>query len=71
MTETFRQKDDTPSKKVVVVKSVSGLGNMYETAMFPNQPAGYVGTYSTMDFMNMPVVVSGNQVLDGVIHSLL
>jgi hypothetical protein len=39
--------------------------------MFPNQPAGYVGTYSTMDFMNMPVVVSGNQVLDGVIHSLL
>lgn len=58
-------------KKVVVVKIVSGLGNMYETTIFPKQPAGITGSCSMMEFANMPVVVSANQILDGVIHSLL
>ncbi|SET19487.1 Glycine/sarcosine/betaine reductase component B subunits [Enterococcus malodoratus] len=69
-TEKYNAEKKT-AKKIVLVKSVSGLGNMYETAMFPDQPGGYLGAYSTMDFMNMPVVVTANQVLDGVIHSLI
>ncbi|MGG5314677.1 glycine/sarcosine/betaine reductase component B subunit [Enterococcus sp. AZ072] len=69
--EKYTQDHEAASQKIVLVKSVSGLGNMYETALFPSEPSGYIGAYSTMDFMNMPVVVSTNQVLDGVIHSLL
>lgn len=59
------------NQRFTLIKLVSGLGNMYETALFPKQPAGYIGSYSTMEFMNMPVVVSTNQILDGVIHSLV
>ncbi|MGM0168864.1 hypothetical protein IGI39_004619 [Enterococcus sp. AZ135] len=69
--EKYDCKPEKAVQKIVLIKSVSGLGNMYETAVFPNQPGGYIGSYSTMDFMNMPVVVSVNQIVDGVIHSLL
>lgn len=59
------------AKRLILVKVVSGLGNMYDTSVFPMEPAGYLGSYHTMNFMNMPVLVSGPQILDGVIHSLL
>lgn len=29
--------------KVILVKIVSGLGNMYDTALFPNEPGGVLG----------------------------
>lgn len=57
--------------KVVLVKIVSGLGNMYDTSVFPNQPGGFNGSRLMMDSKNMPVVITPNQCRDGAIHSLL
>ncbi len=59
------------ASKVVLVKIVSGLGNMYETAMFPEEPGGVLGAHFMMDSKNLPYVITPNQCRDGVIHSLL
>jgi hypothetical protein len=58
-------------RKVILVKIVSGLGNMYDTAMFPYEPGGYLGSHNMMDSKNIPYVITPNQCRDGVIHSLL
>lgn len=58
-------------RKVILVKIVSGLGNMYDTAMFPYEPGGYLGSRNMMDSKNIPYVITPNQCRDGVIHSLL
>lgn len=60
-----------PRPKVGIVKVVSGLGNMYESSVFPREPGGFLGSRCLMDMNNTPVVVSPTQCLDGVIHSLL
>ncbi len=57
--------------KVMLVKIVSGLGNMYDTAIFPNEPGGFLGAHNMMDSKNLPYVITPNQCRDGVIHSLL
>lgn len=57
--------------KIVLVKIVSGLGNMYDTAMFPAEPGGFNGSRSMMRTGNLPYVISGCQCRDGVIHSLV
>lgn len=58
-------------RKVILVKIVSGLGNMYDTAMFPYEPGGIIGAHNMMNSQNLPYVISPNQCRDGVIHSLL
>lgn len=58
-------------RKVVLVKIVSGLGNMYDTAMFPYEPGGFLGSHNMMDSKNIPYVITPNQCRDGAIHSLL
>lgn len=58
-------------KRVILVKIVSGLGNMYDTSVFPRQPGGFCGSRMMMDAKNMPVVITPNQCRDGAIHSLL
>lgn len=58
-------------RKVILVKIVSGLGNMYDTAMFPYEPGGFIGAHNMMDSKNIPYVITANQCRDGVIHSLL
>ena len=63
---------DRPSKmRIGLVKICSGLGNMYDTSVYPNQPAGYLGSYLTRDTDNKPIFMTANEVLDGAIHSLL
>lgn len=63
---------ERPGKsKVVLVKIVSGLGNMYDTAMFPNEPGGVLGARNMMDSKNLPYLITANQCRDGAIHSLL
>lgn len=57
-------------KKIVIIKLVSGLGCMYETSLFPNEPAGFVGAKSIMAFENVPIVVTPNQYRDGVVHAM-
>lgn len=57
--------------KIIQVKIVSGLGNMYDSAMFPYEPGGYLGSHNMMDSKNVPYAVTPNQGNDGVLHSLL
>lgn len=58
-------------RKVVLIKIVSGLGNMYDTSMFPYEPGGFIGSRQMMNSSNLPYVISPNQCKDGAIHSLL
>lgn len=58
-------------RKVILVKIVSGLGNMYDTAMFPYEPGGFLGAHNMMDSKNIPYMITPNQCRAGVIHSLL
>ncbi|WP_456079036.1 glycine/sarcosine/betaine reductase component B subunit [Mogibacterium sp.] len=57
--------------RIGLVKICSGLGNMYDTMVFPNQPAGVLGAYMTRDKDNPPIFMTPCEVLDGAIHSLL
>ncbi len=57
--------------KIIQVKIVSGLGNMYDSAMFPYEPGGYLGSHNMMDSKNVPYAITPNQGNDGVLHSLL
>jgi hypothetical protein len=56
--------------KILLVKLVSGLGCLYDTCFFPNEPGGYIGSRSIMDMGNMPIFVSGNEYIDGVVRGL-
>lgn len=69
--EELQDESKPGRRKVILVKIVSGLGNMYDTAMFPYEPAGLLGSHNMMDSKNIPYVITPNQCRDGVIHSLL
>lgn len=70
-TEEFYNVARPGRKKVVLVKLVSGLGNMYDTALFPLEPGGMLGARQMRSMGNMPVYLTPNQCRDGAIHSLL
>lgn len=56
--------------KVMLVKLVSGLGCMYDTAIFPKEPSGIIGAKSIMDYGNIQLFLSSNEYKDGALHSL-
>jgi len=58
-------------RKVILVKITSGLGNMYDTTMFPDEPGGFIGSHNMMTSQNVPYVITPNQCRDGAIHTLL
>ena len=41
--ESFSDMSRPGAKKVILVKIVSGLGNMYDSSVYPNQPGGFIG----------------------------
>ena len=57
--------------RLILVKISSGLGNMYDTAIFPDQPGGILGAQQMRLRNNDPVIFSPLQVLDGAIHTLI
>lgn len=57
--------------KIGLVKIVSGLGNMYDTILCPNEPSGVLGGYLIRNRNNNPVYITANECRDGFIHSLL
>lgn len=69
--EEYRDVAKPGKRKVILVKIVSGLGNMYDTAMFPYEPGGFLGAHNMMTSGNIPYVITPNQCRDGAIHSLL
>jgi hypothetical protein len=57
--------------KIALVKLVPGLGCLYDTLLFPNEPAGYAGGKSIMDRSNnVQVFITPNEYRDGAVHSL-
>lgn len=57
--------------KIALIKIVSGLGNMYDTALFPVHPAGMEGSCILREKNNTAVGIHPLECLDGAIHSLL
>lgn len=59
--------------RLILVKISSGLGNMYDTVIFPDQPGGILGSRAEQMRIreNNPVYFTPLQVMDGVIHTLL
>lgn len=58
-------------QKIVLIKLVAGLGCLYDTCLFPSEPAGYMGGKSIMDRSNnVQVAITPNEYRDGVIRSL-
>lgn len=66
---TWQRRPEKP--RLVIVKIVSALGAMYDTALFPNQPAGFLGSRCLLDGLQFPVFLTPLQVLDGAIHSMV
>lgn len=62
--------DNLSGERVVLVKLVSGLGCMYETLLFPDEPGGVAGATSIIESGNFPQFITPNQYLDGVIHAM-
>ncbi len=57
--------------RIALVKLVPGLGCMYDTFLFGNEPCGFVGAGSIMDLSNkVQVVLSPNEYRDGAVRSL-
>ena len=70
-TEDFVMTERPSKMRIGLVNICSGLGNMYDTSVYPDQPAGYLGSYLTRDTDNKPIFMTANEVLDGAIHSLI
>lgn len=73
-TEIFRYQPflsygDVPN--IALIKLVSGLGNMYDTSLFPSEPCGFCGSTLLRQHNNSPVQLTGLECLDGAIHSLI
>ncbi|MEO1771421.1 proline reductase cluster protein PrdD [Candidatus Enterococcus ferrettii] len=65
--------DDHPrpnAKQVVLVKEVSGQGAIYDTRLFPTEPAGFQGSKSIIDMGCMPQLVTPNEYRDGIIRAM-
>lgn len=69
--ERFQWISHPGKMRIGLVKICSGLGNMYDTALMPKEPAGYEGAYLIRNKNNDPVLLTPTQVLDGAIHSLI
>lgn len=69
--ETFNFTAHPGKMRLILVKISSGLGNMYDTAIFPDQLGGILGAQQMRLRNNDPVIFSPLQVLDGAIHTLI
>ena len=69
-TEEFQQVRRPGKKKVVIVKEIMGQGAMHDNLILPVEPVGILGGKPNVDLVNVPVMVSPLEVLDGCIHAL-
>lgn len=66
----FQEKYEQDRKDVVIVKEVSGQGAVYDTRMFGDEPASFIGGKSVIDMGWMPVIVTPNEFRDGVMRAM-
>lgn len=69
--ETFSYVPHPGKMRLILVKISSGLGNMYDTAIMPDQPGGILGAQQMRLRGNSPVFFTPLQILDGAIHTLI
>lgn len=69
--EEFYDRERPGKPRVILVKITSGLGNMYDSSIFPKEPAGYIESRLLRDCNNIPFFITPNQCRDGVLHTLL
>lgn len=67
---TFQEKVRKNSKKIAIIKQVSGQGAMENNLILPNEPSGIEGGSTIMEMQNMPIVISPNEYRDGAIRAL-
>ncbi len=67
---TFQEKVRKNSKKIAIIKQVSGQGAMENNLILPNEPSGIEGGSTIMEMKNMPIVISPNEYRDGAIRAL-
>ncbi|NLM06066.1 MAG: D-proline reductase (dithiol) proprotein PrdA [Tissierellia bacterium] len=56
--------------RVVLVKEIMGQGAMHDNILCPIEPCGVAGGHKNVDCMNVPMILTPNQVRDGSIHAL-
>lgn len=66
----FIENTQSLGKKVVILKQVAGQGAMYDTRVFPEEPSGFLGSYSIIDLMNTPIFVTKNEYRDGAVRAM-
>ncbi|MGL6063674.1 MAG: proline reductase cluster protein PrdD [Fusobacteriaceae bacterium] len=66
----YQENKEKLRKKIVIMKQVAGQGAMSDTRVFPEEPSGYLGGNSVIDFMNMPILISPNEYRDGAIRAM-
>ncbi len=66
----YEENKDKLGKKIIILKQVAGQGAMSDTRVFAEEPSGYMGGYSVIDFMNMPILISPNEYRDGAIRAM-
>lgn len=56
--------------KIAYVKQVAGQGAMYDTLVYPKEPAGYADGESIIDMNNMPMYLTPNEYRDGALRAM-
>lgn len=69
-TQKFEDVRRPGKPRVLIVQVVGGQGAMHEKFLMPEEPGGIIGGKSLIDFGNVPVIFSPNEIRDGIIHSL-
>lgn len=58
------------SKKIIIIKQVTGQGAMSDTWLLPHEPAGVQGGRSIIDFGNLPIILTPNEYRDGALRAM-
>lgn len=66
----YEERTHKGKPKVAYVKQVAGQGAMYDTLLYPNEPAGYAGGQSIIDMGNMPMYLTPNEYRDGALRAM-
>lgn len=56
--------------RVLYIKLVAGLGCLYDTRVMPQEPGSCLKSISLMDAGNLPLLLTSNEIRDGMVHSL-
>lgn len=66
----YEERQRLGKPKFAYVKQVAGQGAMYDTLLYPSEPAGYSGGESIIDMDNMPMYLTPNEYRDGALRAM-